>query len=106
MRVHTLVLALVIAGVAPGVGKAQAVPRPDTPRAGTFRVTFEPIITTWDNEFTSNGRQRLGASLPATVFVHEERRETPLTVEFGIANRIALSVRLALVRVDTRASYN
>ena len=106
MRVHTLVLALVIAGVAPGVGKAQAVPRTDTPRAGTFRVTFEPIITTWDYEFTSNGRQRIGASLPATVFVHQEKRETPLTVDFGITNRIALSVRLPLVRVRTRESYH
>ena len=90
----------------PATMPAQAVPRTDTPKAGTFRVTFEPIITTWDNEFTSNGRQRLGASLPATVFVHEEKRETPLTVEFGITNRIALSVRMPLVRVETRASYN
>jgi len=108
MRAHTLLplLALwVIPGLTPGVSRAQAVPRTDTPRAGSLRVAFEPIITTWEYEFTDGGRRRVGASLPAAVFVHAERRETPLIVEFGITNRISLSARLPLVRTRVQASY-
>ena len=90
----------------PGAVRAQAGPRTDTPRAGTFRVTFEPVITTWDREFLIDGyKQRIGASLPTTVFVHEERRATPLGVDFGITNRISVGVRLPLVRVNTREGY-
>jgi hypothetical protein len=99
-----LLLALVIPGLAPGVSPAQAVPRTDTPRAGTLRVTFEPVINAWDNEFTAAGRRPIGASLPATVFVHAERRVTPLTLEFGLTDRIALAARLPLVRVNIRAN--
>jgi hypothetical protein len=68
-----------------------------------LRITFEPIITTWEYEFTGSGRQRIGASLPAPVFVRAERRETPLTAEFGITNRIAVSARVPLVRVWVQA---
>lgn len=85
---------------------AQAVPRTDTPRAGTFRVTFEPVITTWEREFTGDGRQqRVGASLPTTVFVHAERRATPLGVDFGITNRISVGARFPAVRVNVRESF-
>ena len=113
---------------------AQAGPRTDTPRAGTFRVTFEPVITTWDREFTVEGHeQRIGASLatkvsvregrqlaphgggldvtnrsvvvPTTLFVHEERRVTPLGIDFGITNRISVGIRVPLVRVNTREGY-
>ena len=99
-------LALVALLVLPGLVRAQAGARTDTPRAGTLRVSFEPVITTWEREFTDSGReQRIGASLPATVFVRSERRVTPLTLDFGISNRIAIGVRVPLVRVNTRATF-
>jgi len=97
-----LLLALVIPGLPPGVS-AQAVPRTDTPRGGTLRVTFDPVVSAWDNEFTPAGKRPIGASLPARVFVHAERRVTPLTLEFGLTNRIALSARVPLVRTMVRA---
>ena len=103
MRTHYLYLLLAIPGLAPGVGEAQAVPRTDTPRGGTLRVTFDPVVNAWDNEFTPRGRRPIGASLPARVFVHGERRVTPLTLEFGLTNRIALSARVPLVRATVRA---
>jgi hypothetical protein len=89
----------------PVAALAQAVPRTDTPRAGTLRVTFEPVITTWEREFTDSGEQRIGASLPTTVFVHKEQRITPLGLDFGITNRISIGARFPLVRVHTRESY-
>ena len=113
----------------PGLVRAQAAPRTDTPRAGTLRVTFEPVITTWEREFASEGHeQAIGASLFGEthppyvcsnvkglltcrynftpVFVREERRVTPLAVEFGITNRIAVGVYVPLVRVNTRAGFH
>jgi hypothetical protein len=111
----------------PGVARAQAVPRTDTPRAGTFRVTFEPVITTWDRLLTDSGSQPIGAELfhemhprfgctrvdsllacrfnASPVFVREERRVTPLAVDFGITNRVAVGVYLPLVRVNTHATF-
>ncbi len=101
-------LALAIPGLLPGVSAsplaAQAVPRTDIPRAGTLRVTFDPVVSAWDNEFTPAGRRPIGAGLPATVFVHAERRVTPLTLEFGLTDRVALAARLPLVRVNVRAN--
>src|SRR6185503_8330427 len=93
-------LALVVTSAA-----TQAVPRTDTPRAGTLRVTFEPVITTWDREFTTTGEQRIGASLPTTVIVHKEQRITPLGLDFGITNRISIGARFPVVRQFARESY-
>src|SRR3989442_14768853 len=105
MRPTYLFLALMITGPAPGVS-AQAVPRTDTPRAGTLRVTFEPVITTWEREFTDSGHEQpIGASLPARVFVRAERRVTPLALDYGITSRLAVGVRVPLVRVNTRAGF-
>ena len=42
---------------------AQAVERTDAPERGMLRVTFDPRIMTWNDEFTPNGRVRLGAGL-------------------------------------------
>ena len=90
----------------PAAARAQAVTRTDTPRAGTFRFTFEPVITTWEREFTDGGReQHVGASLPAKVFVREERRVTAFAFDFGITNRIALGINLPLARVNPHATY-
>ena len=96
---------MLVLGLSPRVGWAQAVPRTDTPRAGTLRVSFEPVITTWQREFTASGEQRIGASLPTTVFVHNEQRITPLGLDFGITNRISIGARFPLVRVHSRQSY-
>jgi hypothetical protein len=85
--------------------RTQAVPRTDTPRAGTLRATFEPVITIWEREFTTTGEQRIGASLPTTVFVHKEQRITPLGLDFGITNRISIGARFQVVRQFTRESY-
>lgn len=85
---------------------AQAVPRTDTPRAGTFRVTFEPVISTWEYEFTDGQRHRIGAGLlPPTMIVRAERRGTPLGIEFGITNRLALGVKAPIVRQYVRESF-
>lgn len=104
---QSLPLLLLVLSLAPG-GPAwtQAVPRTDTPRAGTFRVTFEPVITTWQREFTASGHEQLiGASLPAPIFVREERRVTPLAVEYGVTNRIAVGVYVPIVRVNARPYF-
>lgn len=42
---------------------AQAVERADAPARGMLRVTFDPRIITWNDEFTPTGRMRLGAGL-------------------------------------------
>ena len=112
----------------PEVTRAQAGPRTDTPPAGKLRVTFEPVTTTWEREFTDNGHeQRIGASLfhethpPfgctlvkgflvcrykfTPVLVHAERRVTPLALDFGISNRIAVGIYVPLVRVNTQAGF-
>ena len=95
-----------ILALVPALIRAQAGPRTDTPRAGTFRVTFEPVITTWDRVWTVDGhKQEIAATLPTTVFVHEERRVTPLGIDFGITNRISVGVRVPLVRVNTREGF-
>jgi hypothetical protein len=64
------------------------------------------VVSVWDNEFTRAGRRPIAASLPAPVFVHAERRVTPLTLEFGLTDRIALSARLPLVRTNIRAGHS
>ena len=94
-----------LAALPPGDAVAQAVPRTDTPRAGTFRVTFEPVITTWEHEFTDSTRQRIAASLPTALFVRAERRVTSFGVDFGITNRISVGARFPIVRVSTRESF-
>ena len=91
--------------LAPVVLHAQAVPRTDTPRAGTLRVTFEPVITTWEREFTATGKQPIGVSLPTTVLVRKELRSTPLGLDFGITNRISIGGRFQAVRQFARESF-
>ncbi len=122
----SLSLALGALLVLPGPVRAQAGPRTDTPRAWTLRFTFEPVITTWEREFTDDGHEReLGGSLFSEtkpplqctgvvlvcrylftpVFVHVERRVTPFALELGITNRFAVGAKLPIVRANTRATY-
>src|SRR2546430_17318876 len=42
---------------------AQAVERTDAPARGVVRVTFDPRIMTWNDQFTDAGRMKLGAPL-------------------------------------------
>jgi hypothetical protein len=117
-----------ILALVPCLVRAQAGPRTDTPGAGHLRVTFEPVITTWERQFSDDGHeQRIGSSLFSEthppfictsvkgfvtcrynftpVLVREERRVTPLALDFGITNRIAVGVSVPLVRVNTRAGF-
>src|SRR5882762_1843181 len=130
-RAATAPLPLLLAAIVlllPRSTAAQAGPRTDTPRAGALRVTFEPVFTTWEREFTADGHEQpIGVSLFSEthppfvcttvkgfrtcrydftpVFVHAERRVTPLALEFGISNRIAVGVSVPIVRVNTRAGF-
>lgn len=92
--------------VLPALVGAQAVSRTDVPRAGQLRVTFEPVITAWEREFTPAGRRRIADGLPGPLFVRAERRVTPLMAEFGLTNRISVSVNLPLVRTRVQESYH
>src|SRR5712664_2417467 len=94
-----LPLLLAVLSLLPRSTYGQAVPRTDTPRAGTLRVTFEPVITTWDRECTSDG-DVVCRYLFTPVFVHVERRVTPLALEFGITSRLAVGAKVPLVRVN------
>src|SRR5256885_298909 len=92
----------------PVLASAQAGPRTDTPRKGELRITFEPVITMWDREFTgsSSHERPLATTLPfTTLFVRAEQRVTPLAFDFGITNRISVSAGVPLVRVNTRESF-
>src|SRR2546430_8222220 len=58
------VLALVCPALMGGaMAAAQAVERTDVPARGILRVTFDPRIMSWNDEFTDTGRRRLGFGL-------------------------------------------
>jgi hypothetical protein len=58
------VLALVFPALTGGAALvAQAVERTDVPARGMLRVTFDPRIMTWNDEFSPAGRRRLGFGL-------------------------------------------
>src|SRR6059036_25745 len=65
MRTLRLALALVSPAVTGGARlAAQAVERTDAPARGVLRVTFDPRIMTWNDQFTDGGRRlKLGAPL-------------------------------------------
>ena len=116
-------------------------PRADLPGAGALRVTFDPRIEFWDEEFVDGTRVRLGAALtgdpvlaspglPALLLLDEnirtagalptfasslgaarlsvlsQRRVTPLTLDFGITDRIAVGVSVPLVRTYVREAFS
>ena len=130
-------LALSVAGASLG---AQAVPRADLPGHGALRVTVDPRIEWWDEDFVDGGRLRLGSPLTGDsllastalpdvallesniraagalpgflanlgagrLSVLQQRRVTPLTLEYGITDRLALGVSIPLVRVYSRQSF-
>jgi len=65
MRTLRLVLLVVSPALTGGasLAAAQAVERTDVPARGILRVTFDPRIMTWNDEFTDAGRRRLGFGL-------------------------------------------
>src|SRR2546427_932335 len=64
MRTLRIVLLLVSPALTGGAMlAAQAVERTDVPARGVLRVTFDPRIMTWNDEFTDAGRLKLGAPL-------------------------------------------
>jgi len=64
MRILRTVILLVSPALTGGVMlAAQAVERTDVPARGVVRVTFDPRIMTWNDQFTDAGRMKLGAPL-------------------------------------------
>ena len=109
MRDHSLFLLLCAAAAiaGPAALPAQAVERSDTPRRGALRVTFDPRIMTWEEEFTANGRQPLGAAY-AGDSVTQWRSAVALAEEnvraaTGLAGYVArLGGSLLAVRAERR----
>src|SRR5437667_2388529 len=62
LRLVLLVVSPALTGGA-SLAAAQAVERTDVPARGILRVTFDPRIMTWNDEFTDGGRRRLGFGL-------------------------------------------
>src|SRR4029077_13879890 len=62
MRIALLLACPALTGGAT-LAAAQAVERTDVPARGVLRVTFDPRIMTWNDEFTDAGRLKLGAPL-------------------------------------------
>src|SRR5712691_1952737 len=58
-----LLLACPVLTAGASVAAAQAVERTDVPARGILRVTFDPRIMTWNDQFTDAGRMKLGAPL-------------------------------------------
>src|SRR5256885_5041643 len=61
LRILILLVSPVLTGGA--MLAAQAVERTDVPPRGVLRVTFDPRIMTWNDQFTGAGRMKLGAAL-------------------------------------------
>jgi hypothetical protein len=86
---------------------AQAVERTDTPRRGALRVTFDPHIVVWEQEYTRVGRQSIGAALSgdsaAPVLPSVARLQQDVRALTGIAGYVAsLGHELLAVRADRR----
>jgi hypothetical protein len=72
MTTRAIVLALAL--WAPRLA-AQAVPRADLPSAGALRITFDPLIAFWTEEFRGGDRQPLGAFLSGDSVRQRQVRE-------------------------------
>src|SRR5712691_11806502 len=58
-----LLLACPVLTAGASVAAGQAVERTDVPARGVLRVTFDPRIMTWNDQFTDAGRMKLGLPL-------------------------------------------
>jgi hypothetical protein len=88
---------------------AQAVERTDVPARGVLRVTFDPRIMTWNDQFTDTGRRlKLGAPLTGDTVGGRyipvvARLEQNVRVASGLANFVAsLGAGLFSVRQERR----
>src|SRR5438876_6063742 len=109
MQTFRLVLALVGPAVTGGASlAAQAVERTDAPARGVVRVTFDPRIMTWNDQFTDAGRMRLGAGLTGDTAGGRyipvvARLEQNVRVASGLSNFVAsLGAGLLSVRQERR----
>ena len=108
---RTLRLALILVSPALTGGAmlaAQAVERTDTPERGVLRVTFDPRVMTWNDQFTNGGRVRLGAPLTGDTLGSRfipvvAQLEQNVRVASGIAGFVAsLGQALLSVRQERR----
>src|SRR5438093_871295 len=92
MRTLRFLLVLVGPAVTGGasLAAAQAVERTDVPARGVLRVTFDPRIMTWNDEFTDAGRMRLGAPLTGDTV---GGRYIPVVARLGQNVRVACATR-------------
>jgi len=87
---------------------AQAVERTDVPARGVLRVTFDPRIMTWNDQFTDAGRLKLGAPLTGDTVGGRyipvvARLEQNVRVASGLAGFVAsLGAGLFNVRQERR----
>src|SRR5437899_132673 len=107
LRIALLLERPAITGGASVVG-AQAVDRTDAPAPGVVRVTFDPRIMTWNDQFTDAGRTKLGAPLTGDTVGGRyipvvSRLEQNVRVASGLAGFVAsLGAGLFNVRQERR----
>jgi len=109
MRSLRMVLLLVSPALTGGAMlAAQAVERTDVPARGVLRVTFDPRIMTWNDEFTGARRLKLGAPLTGDTVGGRyipvvARLEQDVRVASGLAGFVAsLGAGLFNVRQERR----
>ena len=110
MRILRLVLLLASAALTGGatVAAAQAVERTDVPARGVLRVTFDPRVMTWNDQFTGAGRMKLGAPLTGDTVGGRyipvvARLEQNVRVASGLSSFVAsLGAGLLSVRQERR----
>jgi len=110
MRILRMALLLASAALTGGatVAAAQAVERTDVPARGVLRVTFDPRIMTWNDQFTGAGRMKLGAPLTGDTVGGRyipvvARLEQNVRVASGLSSFVAsLGAGLLSVRQERR----
>src|SRR2546427_10268553 len=109
MRTLRIVLLLVSPALTGGAMlAAQAVERTDVPARGVLRVTFDPRIMTWNDQFTDARRMKLGAPLTGDTVGGRyipvvSRLEQNVRVVGGISSFVAsLGAGLLSVRQERR----
>src|SRR4029077_12130952 len=107
MRIALLLACPALTGGAT-LAAAQAVERTDVPARGVLRVTFDPRIMTWNDQFTDAGRMKLGAPLTGDTVGGRyipvvSRLEQNVRLVSGISSFVAsLGAGLLSVRQERR----
>src|SRR5438034_5000870 len=109
MRTLRIVILLVSPALTGGAMlAAQAVERTDVPARGVLRVTFDPRVMTWNDQFTDAGRMKLGAPLTGDTVGGRyipvvARLEQNVRVASGLSTFVAsLGAGLLSVRQERR----